>query len=128
MNDIDRQIKKEERSLETQRRFDMLERKIQLLESQIKTMGESSGADTLRRLYFNEKLNEVLTSAPTYIPKTFHEQFAFYSSGGERRFYVYIDGSWVYEIVDTASSVSPSMSPSRSPSLSSSVSPSVSPT
>lgn len=49
-----------------------------------------------KRLYFGEKLNEVFTSAPTYIPKTFREQFVFYDTGGVRRLYVYVNGSWRY--------------------------------
>jgi len=52
-----------------------------------------------KRLYNNEKLNEVFTSAPTYTPKTFREQFCFYKVGAERRLYVYIDGAWAFEIL-----------------------------
>ena len=47
-----------------------------------------------QRIFYSEKLNEVLTSAPAYSPKTFAQQFAIYDTGGVRRLYVYINGSW----------------------------------
>lgn len=37
-----------------------------------------------------------LTSAPTFIPKTFAECFQFYDSGGTRRLYVYVNKVWRY--------------------------------
>lgn len=52
-----------------------------------------------RRTFYSEKLNEVFDTAPTYIPKTFKEQFALYKNGAEYRLYVYISGSWKYEIL-----------------------------
>ena len=52
-----------------------------------------------RRTFYSEKLNEVFTSAPTFIPKTFAQQFVIYKSGAEYRLYVYISGAWKYEIL-----------------------------
>ena len=77
-----------------------LEVKVRQLEDDIRTLkGERKVEEHEKRLYFNEKLNEVFTSAPTYIPKTFSQQFCFYLSGGEYRLYVYISGAWKYEIL-----------------------------
>lgn len=35
------------------------------------------------------------SAVPTYIPKTFFEQFYIYESGITRRLYVYINATWV---------------------------------
>lgn len=39
------------------------------------------------------------TVAPTATPKTFLEQFRLYDSGGVRRFYVYVGGTWRYTVL-----------------------------
>jgi hypothetical protein len=37
-----------------------------------------------------------LSTAPTFIPKTFLEQIQFYENGATRRIYFFINGSWRY--------------------------------
>lgn len=37
-----------------------------------------------------------ITTAPTNVPLNFWQQFEFYDSGGTRRLYVYINGTWRY--------------------------------
>lgn len=37
-----------------------------------------------------------LTSAPTFTPKDFYESIQFYDTGGVRRLYLFINGSWRY--------------------------------
>ena len=39
------------------------------------------------------------TTAPTFTPKNFYEQIQFYDTGGVRRLYLYINGSWRYVVL-----------------------------
>lgn len=53
-----------------------------------------------KRAYFSEKLiNDVYTSAPTYTPKTFIEQFAYYETGGVKRLYFYCNNGWNFVVL-----------------------------
>lgn len=73
-----------------------LEMKIRQLEEDVRLLKEKNREDEIvRRLYFDEKLSEVFTAVPTYIPKTFNQQFCPTHIGATRKMYFYINGSWV---------------------------------
>lgn len=97
---INEDIREQRGSLETQKKIQELERKFGQLQDEIRYPEVNRKIDEImKRLFFGEELNEVYTSAPTYIPKTFPQQFCFYKVGAERRLYIYIDGAWAYEIL-----------------------------
>ena len=100
MNKTEEQLGIDEKVKDFKEDDKQLETKIRQLEEDVRLLKEKTKTEEIeKRLFFDEKLNEVFTSAPTYIPKTFKEQFCFYKVGAERRLYVYIDGTWSYEIL-----------------------------
>lgn len=40
-----------------------------------------------------------LDTAPTLTPKNFYDQIQFYDTGGVRRLYLYINGTWRYVVL-----------------------------
>lgn len=52
--------------------------------------------DIFKRFSRGEKLIKHGSSAPTYNPTTFFEQFYLYESGSTYRLYVYLNGTWRY--------------------------------
>ena len=71
---------------------------ISIAEEKIKQLEERiEGLE--RRTFYSEGLNKIFTSAPTYMPKTFSQQFVLYDTGGVRRLYVFVNGSWRYSVL-----------------------------
>ncbi|MFA6097544.1 MAG: hypothetical protein WC788_08045 [Candidatus Paceibacterota bacterium] len=74
-----------------------LQEQIQALQEKIRTLENGMAfSSNDKRLFYVEKMKEIYTSAPAYIPKTFPEQFVFYKNGVTKRLYVYVDGDWTY--------------------------------
>ena len=44
--------------------------------------------------YKDNRSQESVSTVPTYIPKTFLEQFVLYDDGTNQRLYVYVNGAW----------------------------------
>jgi hypothetical protein len=44
--------------------------------------------------YKDNRTQESVSTVPTYIPKTFLEQFVLYDDGTNQRLYVYVNGAW----------------------------------
>lgn len=100
MSKNEEQFETDEKVKEFEEQPQDLKAEIRQLQDDIKTLKEERKIEEhSKRLYFDEKLNEVFAAAPTYIPKTFREQFCFYKVGAERRLYIYIDGAWAFEIL-----------------------------
>lgn len=41
-------------------------------------------------------VKRAVATAPTLTPKNFYEQIQFYESGGTRRIYIWVEGTWRY--------------------------------
>lgn len=95
MSKTEEQKEIDERVKDFKEEDDNLEMKIRQLEEDVRLLKEKNREDEIiKRLYFDEELNEVFTAVPTYIPKTFTQQFCFYDTAGVRRLYVYVNSSW----------------------------------
>jgi len=46
--------------------------------------------------YKDNRTQESVSTVPTYIPKTFLEQFVLYDDDTNQRLYVYVNGAWKY--------------------------------
>lgn len=44
--------------------------------------------------YKDNRTQESVSTVPTYIPKTFLEQFVLYDDGIDQKLYVYVNGAW----------------------------------
>jgi|GEM_PF-5299081 hypothetical protein len=44
--------------------------------------------------YKDNRTQESVSTVPTYIPKTFLEQFVLYDDDTDQRLYVYVNGAW----------------------------------
>jgi hypothetical protein len=44
--------------------------------------------------YKDNRTQESVSTVPTYIPKTFLEQFVLYDDDTNQRLYVYVNGAW----------------------------------
>lgn len=82
--------------MDTQKQLDEVNKKITDLQNRLFMHDHSGNGDQRIRLDDLASLIDVVSTAPTHIPRDFNEQFKIYKNGSTYRFYWHDGTGWRY--------------------------------